>query len=122
MKNLKQYHDAYLEQQVNVLHHQFEKFRNKAIKMFNIDPVHLYSISSFSFECCLKYTGCSPEFIKDEAMYNMIQKNIRGGLSYVCKRKARANLPGVIGYDSEKPITSLLYLDINNLYGYVMEQ
>ncbi|KAK3784624.1 hypothetical protein RRG08_003432 [Elysia crispata] len=47
---------------------------------------------------------------------------MRGGISMVSKRHARANNPAVEGYDSEKPNSHILYLDANNLHGWAMSQ
>ncbi|KAK3783595.1 hypothetical protein RRG08_048477 [Elysia crispata] len=47
---------------------------------------------------------------------------MRGGISMVSKRHARANNPRVEGYDPEKPNSHILYLDANNLYGWAMSQ
>ena len=40
----------------------------------------------------------------------------------VSKRHAQANSPLVEGYDPEKPSSHILYLDVNNLYGWAMSQ
>ena len=47
---------------------------------------------------------------------------MRGGISMVSKRYARANNPLIEGYNSSKPNTHILYLDANNLYGWAMSQ
>ena len=47
---------------------------------------------------------------------------MRGGISMVSKRYAKANNPMVEGYDSSKPKSHILYLDANNLYGWAMSQ
>ena len=47
---------------------------------------------------------------------------MRGGISMVSKRHARANNPSVEGYDPEKPNSHILYLEANNLYGWAMRQ
>ena len=47
---------------------------------------------------------------------------MRGSISIVSKRHAKANNPLVDGYDAEKPSSHSLYLDANNLYGWAMSQ
>ena len=47
---------------------------------------------------------------------------MRGGISMVSKRHARANNPAVEGYNPENPNSHILYLDANNLYGWAMSQ
>ena len=46
----------------------------------------------------------------------------RGGMSLARRRIARANIPGLEGYDGKKAKKWLLYLDANNLYGWAMSQ
>ena len=40
----------------------------------------------------------------------------------VSKHQAKANNPLLDGYDPEKPSSHILYLDVNNLYGWAMNQ
>ena len=51
-----------------------------------------------------------------------IKKGIRGGISVVSKCYTRANNPRVEGYDQQKSNSHILYLDANNLYGWVMSR
>jgi len=48
-------------------------------------------------------------------MHLFVERGMRGGISMVSKRFAKANNPQVTGYDPSKPKTYLLYLDANNL-------
>ncbi|KAK3796762.1 hypothetical protein RRG08_045769 [Elysia crispata] len=67
-------------------------------------------------------TGVELELLTDYDQHLFIEKGMRGGISMVSKRHARANNPAVEGYDSEKPNSHILYLDANNLYGWAMSQ
>ena len=54
-----------------------------------------------------------------------VEDGIRGGISMITHRYAKANHPDLadIGYyDKDKPLCNLLYLDANNLYGWAMMQ
>ena len=62
------------------------------------------------------------ELLTDYDQHLFIEKGMRGGISMVSKRYARANNPLIEGYDSSKPNTHILYLDANNLYGWAMSQ
>ena len=44
------------------------------------------------------------------------------GVSMASKRYASANNQRVEGYDPEKPTSHIMYLDVNNLYGWAMSQ
>lgn len=45
---------------------------------------------------------------------------MRGGISMVSKRYAKANNSGVPGHDPTQPSKHIMYLDANNLYGWAM--
>ena len=54
-------------------------------------------------------------------MYRMIQPNIRGGIFQASVRYARANnkLMGLL-FDPRLPISYIMEVDANNLYGWAM--
>ena len=68
----------------------------------------------------LKMTGIKLEKIFDIDMYLFIEKGLRGGLSYIVKRYAKANTKYIKGYDPAKWSKYISYLDMNNLYGWAM--
>ena len=47
---------------------------------------------------------------------------MRGGISYIAKRYAKANNKYMNDYDPKKPSTFISYLDMNNLYGWAMNE
>ena len=50
------------------------------------------------------------------------KKVLRGGLSYIAKRYAKANNKYMNDYDPKKLSTFISYLDMNNSYGYAMSE
>ena len=50
----------------------------------------------------------------------LLKKGLRGGISYIAKRYAKANNKYINDYDPKKPSTFILYLDMNKLYGWAM--
>ena len=65
-------------------------------------------------------TGVKLEKIVDIGMYLFIEKGLRGGISYIAKRYAKANNKYMKDYDPKKPSKFITYLDMNNLYGWAM--
>ena len=70
----------------------------------------------------LKMTGVKLEKISDIDKYLFIEKGIRGRISYIAKRYAKANNKYMNDYDPKKPSTFITYLDMNNLYGWAMSE
>ena len=60
------------------------------------------------------------ELFDNEEMYTFIERSIRGGISQIGKRFAKATNMKYREFDPLKPITHLIYLDANNLYGNAM--
>ena len=64
--------------------------------------------------------GVRLEKIVDIDIYLFIEKGLRGGISYIAKRYAKANNKYMKNYDPTKPSIYVLYLDMNNLYSWAM--
>ena len=47
---------------------------------------------------------------------------MRGGVSYISKRYTKANKKYLKYYDPKQELNYIIYLDANNLYGYVMSK
>ena len=67
-------------------------------------------------------TGVKFENIPNIVMYLFIEKELRGGISYICKENSKANNKYMKHYDPTKPSQLTLYPDMNNLYGWGMGQ
>ena len=85
-----------------------------------MDPAHYYTSPSLSWDALLKKTGAELELFTDYEMHLFVERGIRGGISMVSKRPAKAKNPLVEGYDPSKPKSHIMYLDANNLHGSAM--
>ena len=56
----------------------------------------------------------------DIGTYLFIKKGLRGGVSYIAMRYAKANNKYMKYHDPKKPSKFITYLDLNNLYGWAM--
>ena len=70
----------------------------------------------------LKMTGGKLEKISDIDKYLFIEKGLRGGISYIGKRCAKANNKYMNNYDPKESLTFISYLDMNNLYGWEISE
>ena len=114
-QTLRDYHDLYLCSDVYLLADVIEKFRADSQALYGLEPVHYYSLPGLSWDAALKHSDV--ELITDIDMYLMIEKGIRGGISMISHRYAKANDPRMGDeYDASKPTKTLLYLDANSLY------
>ena len=100
----------------------FEKFINTCLKYCGLDPCHYFSAPGLFWDAILKMTKRELEKISDIHKYLFIEKGLRGGISYIAKRYAKANNKYLNDYDPKKPSTIISYLDMNNLYGWAMSE
>ena len=115
-------HDNYLKKDVLLLVAVYKKFVDKCLKYFGLDPCHYFSSPGLSWDPMLKMTDIKLEKISDINKYFFIEKGLRGRISYIAKRYAKANNKDINDYDPKKPSTFISYLDINNLYGLAMSE
>ena len=122
-KTMKDFHDAYLTTDVLLLADVFENFRSICMQNYGLDPAHFYTTPGLSFQVCLKMTGVKLDLFSDPEKHLFIENNIRGGVSMISNRYAKANNKYTDdGLDSTRPASFISYLDANNLYGYAMSQ
>ena len=69
----------------------------------------------------LKIANIKLEKISDINKYLCVEKGVRGGISYIAKRYAKAN-KYTENYDPKKASMFITYLDMNNLYGCAMSE
>jgi len=121
-QNLGDYHDLYVVTDVLLLADVFENFRKVCQERYGLDPANYHTAPGLSWDALLKKTGVELELLTELDMHLFIERVMRGGISMVSKRHARANNPLVEGYNPAEPTSYITYLDANNLYGWAMNQ
>jgi hypothetical protein len=121
-KTLREYYHLYLEQDVCLLADIFEEFRDIAMKRFGLDPVWYFTLPGFAWDCMLSLTGVVLDLITDPNMSLMVENGIRGGISCINHRHAKANNPYMSDFDKDQQRSYIMYQDANNLYGWAMSQ
>ncbi|MEL7522373.1 MAG: DNA polymerase, partial [Cyanobacteria bacterium J06553_1] len=81
-----------------------------------MDAAHFFGSPGLSMAWFYKLTGARPDVLKDPAMYEMFERGVRGGMTFVNIHEATAD-----SSDPEKR-HHLAYIDENNLYGNCMRQ
>ena len=100
-----------------------EEFRKTCLDFYSHDPLHYYTTPGLAWDAALRMSRVDLQLITDENMYNFVENSIRGGISMISTRYAKANNPTISDtYDSNLPNQDLIYLDANNLYGWAMSQ
>ncbi len=122
MTSLADYHDLYVKTDVLLLADVFEHFRSLCMKQYQLDPCHYYTAPGLAWDASLKMTGVQLELLTDLDMHLFVEKGIRGGISMISHRYAKANNPEVPDYDASLPHAYIVYLDANNLYGWAMSE
>jgi len=93
------------------------------MQYYKLDPSHYVSTASLSWDAMLKMTGVEIGLFTDIAMHDFTEKAKRGGISIACQRYFKANNPKIgEGFEPTQPISWILYVDANNLYGWAMSQ
>ena len=122
IKNLGEYHDLYMKSDVLLLTDVFENFRETCINAYKLDPCNYLTAPGLSWDAMLYHTDIKLELIHDIDIYHFIEKGIRGGISVITHRHAKANNKYMKNYNPQEESSFITYLDANNLYGWAMIQ
>ena len=68
----------------------------------------------------LKMAVVRLEKIEGIDMHLFIEKGLEGRISCIARRYAKSNSKYMKNYDPKKPSNFITYLDMNNLYGFLM--
>ena len=115
---MKDYHYLYLKCDILLLADVFEKLRNNSFKNNGLSPSHYLNAPGLSWNAMLKMTKIKLELIPDPDMHIFLEKNKRGEVSYISNRYSKANDKYLKSYDPKQGSKHIIYLDVNNLYGY----
>lgn len=124
-KSFFDYLSLYLKTDVVLLAEFFEAFRAMCLENYKLDPCHYFTAPGFSWDAMMKMTEVNIQCFSDGQleMLEMVQQGMRGGISMISTRYARANNKYMgEAYNPEVPTSYIQYLDANNLYGWAMSQ
>ena len=98
----------------------FLKNLETQLKKLWICPSHY--LSAAAWDAILSMTKVELEFISNVDIYLFFEKYMRGEVSSICKIYSKANNKYLKSYDLKQESNHIIYLDANNLYGYVMSK
>jgi len=123
MKTLRDYHNLYNICDVLLLADVFENFTDACMNNYKLDPAWYYTAPGLAWDAALKLTDVKLELLSDPDMLLMAKQGIRGGISTISTRYAKANNKYMgESYNPDQPSNFIIYLDANNLYGWAMSQ
>ena len=122
IKNLKGYHDLYVQSNTLLLADVFDNFRNMCLELYELDPRKFLSAPVLAWQAALKKAKVKLDILTDIDMLLMAEKGIRGRKCHSIYRHAKANNKYMKDYDKNKESSYLQYWDVNNLYGWAMLQ
>ena len=99
-----------------------EKFRDKCIEIYELDPTLFLSAPGLAWQACLKRTKVNLELLTDIDMLLMIEAGIRSVMCQSIYRHAKANDKYMKNYNKDITSLYLMYLEANNLYEWAMSQ
>ena len=117
MNKIGDFQYIHLKTDVLLLADVLEKFINRCLEYYRLDPCHYFSSTGLSWDAMFKMTGIELELISDIDIHLFIKKGIRGGISYIAKKHSKASNKYMQSNYSNEPSKFIAYLDTNNLYG-----
>lgn len=116
LANMHEYTLIYCKTDVRLLAEAVMDLRSRMWEKFGLDICAYLSLPMMTKDIMLKYTGVCIELMHDQEMSNLVQNNIRGGLSFINTRSAGSMSRQAWKEDGINDWT-LCLLDANNLYG-----
>ena len=81
MKNISDYHNYYLKEDVLLLLDVFEKFISRSLEIYKLDPSHYFSSPGVNWNAVLKITQVKLELISDIDMHLFIERRMTDEIS-----------------------------------------
>ena len=122
MNTMGDYNNLYLKTDVLLLADVFGNFINTCLEYYGLGPCHYFSSPGLNWDAMFKKTGIELKLISDIEMHLLIERGIRGGISYIAKRYSKANNKYRRDYDSNEGSKYIFLLDASNSFDWAISQ
>ena len=102
IKKLWEYHDLYDLSNSLLSTNVFENFRNICIKIYELDPVKVFSAPRLAWQAALKKTKVKLDLLTDVDMLLTVEKGMRGVICHSIYQYAKANNKYMKNYNQNK--------------------
>ena len=82
IKNLRKYHDLYVQGNTLFLADVFENFRNICLRIYEFDPARFLTAPGLAWKAALKKIKLKLNLLSNINMLLMVEKDIRGGICH----------------------------------------
>ena len=115
---LGEYVNLYLQLDVGLLADIYLNWRKTLLEVFKLDSLYFLTLASYAIEAFYFQSRVVLDCISDPDLYQVINRNIRGGFCSVGKRHVIANNRHTnANFNPAKDASNyLLYIDFNSLY------
>ena len=111
---IKDYQDFYLKCDILLLADAFEKLRNNNFSNYGLCSSRYLSAPSLRFNAMIKITKIKLELFPEADIYIFLEKDTKGGISYISNRYSKANKKYLKSFDPKQESKDIIYLDENN--------
>ena len=117
MQNLGDLCDIYVQSDVLLLTDIVNEYRRECWENFQLEALLYDTAPGLTWDAALRVTGVKLELLQDIDKILFCETAVRGGVSFIAKRKVTCNNKHLPNYDPSKPSNYIWYGDANNLYG-----
>ena len=113
-----EYHELYAQSDTLLLTDIFKNFRDKCLKIYEIDSARFTTATTLLWQAALKKSKVKLHLLTDTVMLLMLEKCIRGEICHAIQRYEKDNNKYIKDYHENIESSYLKYRDVNNLYGW----
>ena len=91
IKNLREYHDLYVQSDTLLLADVFQNFPNMCLKIYKLDPAKILSAPELIWQAALKKTKVKLDLLTDIDMLSMVEKEEEYVIPFINMQKLITN-------------------------------